>query len=241
MALSDDHPVGREPELERLGRRSTSWSAAGIPASPWKASRGSARRGCCPSCGAGPRSGAISSWRERRRSSSATSRSASGSTRSTRTSPRRNSTRSSRHRRAALDWGGVRRRAASSPSGAASAAGRDRGAQAARAGPRRPALERPGLDRGARRAAAPRYDRAGAAGAGFRSGKAPAKLVAALAGATIIDLGPLSETECARLVGDGPTRSGDLRPERRQPVLHAPAGAGHRLPVAQLDRRSPRA
>ncbi len=38
---------------------------------------------------------------------------------------------------------------------------------------------------------------------GFRSGKAPAKLIAALAGATIIDLGPLSETECARLVGDG--------------------------------------
>ncbi len=39
---------------------------------------------------------------------------------------------------------------------------------------------------------------------GFRSGKAPAKLVAALAGATIIDLGPLSETECARLIGAGP-------------------------------------
>ena len=38
---------------------------------------------------------------------------------------------------------------------------------------------------------------------GFRSGKAPAKLIAALAGATIIDLGPLSETECARLVGAG--------------------------------------
>jgi predicted ATPase len=38
---------------------------------------------------------------------------------------------------------------------------------------------------------------------GFRSGKAPAKLIAALAGATIIDLGPLSETDCARLVGAG--------------------------------------
>ena len=37
---------------------------------------------------------------------------------------------------------------------------------------------------------------------GFRSGKAPAKLIAALGAATMIDLGPLSETECARLVGD---------------------------------------
>ena len=72
------------------------------------------------------------------------------------------------------------------------------------------------------------------AGARVPSGKAPAKLILALAGATIIDLGPLSETE--PLDWSAPTTMpGDVRRERRQPVLHAPAGRNRRTAVAQFE------
>ena len=79
---------------------------------------------------------------------------------------------------------------------------------------------------------------------GYRSGKAPAKLGAALAApaVTIIDLGPLSEADCCAAGRRAPRRGAarrDLRAERRQPVLHAAAGAGLGAAVAQLDRRSP--
>ena len=76
---------------------------------------------------------------------------------------------------------------------------------------------------------------------GFRSGKAPAKLVAALAGATIIDLGPLSETECARLVGDGPDAAAIYAQSGGNPFYTLQLAAGHGAALAQLDRRSPRA
>ena len=71
---------------------------------------------------------------------------------------------------------------------------------------------------------------------GFRSGKAPAKLVAALAGATIIDLGPLSETECARLVGAGHDAEAIYAQSGGNPFYALQLAAGRRAAVAQLER-----
>ena len=140
----------------------------------------------------------MSSWRDRRPSSSATSRSASGSTPSMPTSRRRSSSRSTAVLRS---------------TGAGDE--RHRVHRALRALLEEIAERKPlvlvlddlhwsdpasieVLTALLRRGTAARVLLA----LGFRSGKAPAKLIAALGAATMIDLGPLSETECARLVGD---------------------------------------
>ena len=165
VALSHDHPVGREPELERLGQALDDLERGGNPCVAVEGEAGigktlAAVRAAAPGRGAGPSRPGGSGGGVRARP--AVRRLGRRARRLRRLAgPRRGVG----HRRAALDRAGVRRRAAPSPPRAARAAGGDRGAQAARAGPRRPALERRRLDRGARRAAAPRHDRARAAGA----------------------------------------------------------------------------
>ena len=235
MALSHDHPVGREPELERLGEALDDLERGGNPCvavegeagigKTWLLSelrRRAEERGHLVLAGAAAefeRDLPFGVWVDALDAYVA----------SQELEPLT----------AVLRSTGRRRRAASSPSSAARAAGGDRGAQAARAGPRRPALERPGLDRGARRAAAPRYGRARAAGARVPVREGAGEADRGARGGHDHRPRPVERDRVRPIGRRRAGRGGDLRAERRQPVLHAPAGPGRRAAVAQLVRRSP--
>ena len=234
--------------------------AATSAASPSRASRGSARPTCSPSCAPGGGARAASSSAARRRSSSATCRSASGPTRWTPTSPRRSSTcTSTGARRLAAELGEILPSPAPCRPRAAAAPFADeryrahravaRAARAPRAGPaagrraRRPALGRRGVDRAARRApAAWRRMRPSSLRSPSGARQAPARLSAALAtpSARRIALEPLDRgarrPTCSPDV-DPRSRRGDLSPRRRQPVLSRAAQAGGRGREARTRRR----
>ena len=124
------------------------------------------------------------------------------------------------------------------------AAGSDRDGQAAGPGARRPALERRGVDRAAGRAPAPSHRRAGAARPRLSLGQGAPEARRGARGARRHDHRP-RPAERGRVLDAGrrapgcDAARGDLRAERRQPVLHVAAGACLGAPVAQLDRRSP--
>ena len=233
------------------------------PASPraWpsRASRGSASRGCSPSCAGARRRAATSCSRAPPPSSSATCPTASGSRRSTPTSP-------SQAARATPSWwptsparcrrcgggreprGDERHRAAPRDPPAADAARR---ARAARAGARRPALERRRVGRAARLAACAAACRRGVLLAlGYRTGRAPHGLAATLAAprSTVIELATLERgATAARSPATGSLRPATPRSSARAAATRstrcssrARAGAGAQLvggPHGQRQRR----
>ena len=196
------------------------WGKDRRRASQSRANRGSARPGCCPSCGGRPRSAATWCSRARPRSSSAIFRSGSGSTPSTPMSPPRTSMRARTSMPSfSTTWPACCRR--STATSATTAGGlvdeRHRAHRAVRALLDLIATAKPLVlvlddlhwsDAASIEllAALLRRRTAGRVllALGYRSGKAPPRLGAALAApaVTIIDLGPLSEAECSTLAGE---------------------------------------